>query len=222
MTGYVIWGSILLFFVILMVSPIVLSVKLGEENVIFVRYLFVKIPLFPAKEKSEAQRQKAKEKKEAKKLAKQQKQEAKKEPESKEDEKAKAKMTVSEILELLGELAEASASPVFHLFRHIYLVKLDLKVAVGGEDAAQIAINTGRIEAAVGYFIGIFRSLKQLKKLRHAIIRPNFLSEKTEYRVSFCIMIKLGTILYAVFAAVLRFLFIKIRDMLRSEQPTKR
>ena len=67
MTGYVIWGSILLFFVILMVSPIVLSVKLGEENVIFVRYLFVKIPLFPAKEKSEAQKQKEKEKKEAKK-----------------------------------------------------------------------------------------------------------------------------------------------------------
>ena len=94
MTGYVIWGSILLFFVILMVSPIVLSVKLGEENVIFVRYLFIKIPLFPAKEKDEEKVQKAKEKKEAKKLAKQKKEEDK--TSDSEEQKKKAKMTVSE------------------------------------------------------------------------------------------------------------------------------
>ena len=221
MTGYIVWGSILLLLILILCSPVVLSVRLGDENIIFVRYLFVKIPIFPKKEKSAAQLEKAAAKKEAKKLAKQKKKEEEqsKTEEEKEAEKKKARMSVSEILELVGQLAEA-AKPFFHMFRHIYLVNLDLRVEVSGEDAASIAINTGRIEAAVGYFIAMFRSARQLKKLRHAVIRPNFLKEKTEYRVRFCIMIRPGTVIWAVLAAAFRFLYIKVRDMLKEEQPT--
>lgn len=216
MTGYIVWGSILLLLGVILCSPVILSVRLGDENIIFVRYLFLKIPIFPKKEKTAAQLEKVAAKKEAKKLAKQKKKEQAKTEEEKEKEKKKARMTVSEILELVGELAEA-ASPIFKLFRHIYLVNLDLRVEVGGEDAAAIAIHTGRIEAAVGYFIALFRQAGQLKRLRHAIIRPNFLSEKTEYRVRFCIMIRPGTVLWAVFAAAFRFIGIKIRDILQKE-----
>ncbi len=195
MKGLIIAGAVILFFVLLFICPVILFVKLGEENVIYVRYLFYKLPLYPKKAKKPESEKKKKPKKEKK-------------QQSEEGEQAeeKAARTASETIELIMDLAKASASPVFHLLRHTYLVGLDLRIDVGGEDASEVALNTARYRAAVGYFIGLFRQWKIIKALRHAAIRANFLRDDTEYRVQFRIMIRLGTIVYALLAAGVKFL----------------
>ncbi len=193
MTGWIVTGSILLFLIFLMIAPVYLSVKLGDENAVDAGYLFIKIPLYPRKPK--AKKKKEKDKGDA--------------SDKKKKEKAKAK--AMETIELILDLANASASPLFHLLRRTYLVNFMLDVEIGGEDAAATALNTVKIQSAVGYFLGLFRSLRLLKRLRTVSIRPNFLREDTAYNTRFCIMIRLGTVLYAVLVAVIRFVILKMK-----------
>lgn len=206
MTAWIVMGSILLFFILLMVSPVYLSVRLGDQNKVTAGYLFIRIPLFPREP------QKEKKKKEKSSV-----------PEEPLQKKEKAKATVKETIELILDLAKASASPLFHLLRRTYLVDFDLQMEVGGEDAAEIALNTAKIQAAVGYFIELFRNLRQLKRLQRVSVTPNFLREDMEYQVRFCIMIRLGTVLYAVLAAGIRFLILKLKkDPPQETVPTEK
>ncbi len=208
MKGLIIAGAVILFFVLLFACPVILFVKLGQENLIYVRYLFYKLPLYPKKPK----KPKAEEKKKLKK--------AKKEKQSNEEKQEEgAARTASEVIELIVDLAKASSSPVFHLLKHTYLVGLDLRIDVGGEDAAEAALSTARYRAAVGYFIGLFRHWKSIKALRHAAIRANFFRDDTEYYVQFRIMIRLGTILYALLAAGLKFLIGQLRKPSEGANP---
>lgn len=197
MTGWIIGCSILLLILLLMISPVYLSVRLGEQNKVAAGYLFLRFSLYPRKPK------KAKKEK--------QKKPAQPKPEKKQQSKEEAASTAKDSIGMLLDLAKASASPVFHLLRRTYLVNLDLRIEVGGEDAAEIALDTAKYRAAVACFVALFRNLRLLKFLRHAAVNPNFLKEKTEYRVRFCIMIRLGTILYAVLAAGIGFLKRKIK-----------
>lgn len=207
MTGWIIALSILLFFLLLMISPVYLSVRLGEENKVAAGYLFLRFSLYPRKPKKAK-----KEKKKKQELPKQEK---------KQEVKEEAASTAKDTIGMLMDLAKASASPVFHLLRRTYLVNLDLRIEVGGEDAAEIALNTAKYRSAVACFVALFRNLRMLKFMRHAAVNPNFLKEKTEYRVRFCIMIRLGTILYAVLAAGIGFLMRKIKGEAENASPSQ-
>lgn len=210
MTGYIVWGGILLFFFLLLVSPVYLSVRLGSEteNRVLVGYLFIRYSLYPVKRKKGKMKQQTVEK-------------AKKDPNESGQQKERAKASVSDIISLITDFAKASKSPLFHLLRRTYLVHLDLRVEIGGEDAADIALNTAKCRAAVGCFIGMFRNLRLLKRLRHAAVNPNFLREETAYRVQFCIMIRLSTILYAALTAAGRFLIARIKGASDGITPRK-
>ncbi len=202
MTGWIVTGSILLLLFLLMIAPVYLSVKLGEENKVTAGYLFVQIPLYPRPPKKKKKKKGAED------------------AEGKKKKKEKAKAKVSETIELLVDLANASASPLFHLLKRTYLVHFMLDLEVGGEDAAAVALNTVKIQSAVAYFLGLFRSLNLLKRLRRVSVVPNFLREDTAYNTRFCIMIRLGTILYAVLVAVIRFVVIKMKKE-PEQQPQK-
>ncbi len=204
MTGWIITGSILLFFIFLMIAPVYLSVRLGDKNEVTAGYLFIKIPLYPRKPKERKKKAGAED------------------ADSKKKKKEKAKAKASETIELILDLANASASPLFDLLRRTYLVRFGLRMEIGGEDAAAIALNTVRIQAAVGYFLGLFRSLRLLKRLRKVSIVPNFLREDIEYNTRFCIMIRLSTVLYAVLVAVIRFVIIKLQKEPTQEDTPKK
>lgn len=199
MTGWMIGLSILLFILLLLISPVYLSVRLGEQNKVAAGYLFLRFSLYPRQPRKPKKAGKTKTTKPAR-----------SKPETKQ-ESEEAASTAKDSIVMLLDLAKASASPVFHLLRRTYLVNLDLRIEVGGEDAAEIALNTAKYRAAVACFVALFRNLRLLKFLRHAAVNPNFLKEKTEYRVRFCIMIRLGTILYAVLAAGIGFLKRKLK-----------
>lgn len=195
MKGLIITGSILLFLMILMIAPVVLSVRIWEKNTVSVRYLFFRYMLYPKKKKKKKSDKKEKDKEASSEKG-----------ASKEKKKEKAESTAMDTIQTILDLAEASKSPLFHLLRRTYLVHLDLRIDVGGEDAAEVALNTAKYRAAVGYFIGLFRSLKLLKFMHHAAIRPNFLREDTDYKVKFCIMMRLGTILYALLVIGIKYI----------------
>ncbi len=208
MAGWIILGSILLLLVILMMCPVYLSVHLEDENRITLGYLFIKYPLYPLKLKQKEVKEAETEETERqeKKIA--------------SEKKTKAKVKVLETIQMILDLAKASASPLFHLLRRTYLVYLDVYLDVGGEDAAEIAMNTTKYRATISYFIGLFRNLHLLKRMKRVRIAPNFLKEETEYKVSFCLMWRLSTILYAVLAAVIKYVILQFKKGSEGELQT--
>lgn len=102
-----------------------------------VRILFVKLTLFPFKEK------KSKPKKEKK-------QDVKKEEDEEEKKEEKPKKTPSEIITLVKRIVSSAGVFLRRFLRHIRIKDLELVLPVSSEDASDVAINCGRIQMLIG------------------------------------------------------------------------
>lgn len=139
---YIILGILLLFFLVTLIRVQVLM-EYDETVRLTVKVLFFSIRLLPQKEKKKKpQPEKPKEKKPAEKPKKEEK-EKKKKPSYLS--RLKEKKGLSGLLSLFVSAAKIAAGLLKDIFSHIVIKKLDVGIALSGEDSATVAVNYGRV-----------------------------------------------------------------------------
>lgn len=168
MTGWLIFGGIILFILGVLLIPVHAAAEYKEEFSLWIRFLFFfKIKILPMKEKTEKE-EKPKEQKPKEKKAAEEK-----------PKKEKRKMTLEEIVDLIIETVNKYGPGAKMILRNIRFHRLELYWKVGGEDAAACGIKYGRICAWLSGVLGFFRNFMKIEKAKFRIF-PDFISEKDE------------------------------------------
>lgn len=207
--GWIITACILLFFVLLFSLSIAADVRYDGDFSLDVGILGWRYPVWPQKEKK-APAQKA-----ASGTPSRKKRKKAPPPPEKKPEEGDLKGTVGTVLDLF----KALFPPLGKLLKKIRMTRLEAYILVGGEDAAQIAINYGRI---CGVFYGSYAALQnfiRVKKARRVDISCDFLLPETREDISFRLKLRLGSILWAALCMGWRFLAYTIRRSNAEQRP---
>lgn len=239
MTGWIIFGCIVLFFVFLFTVHAYITIEMAEDMALTVRVLGIPIKILPKKPKTykiknySLKKIRKREAKAAKKAAKKaegkKKKQADKEKKKAEKQAELAKLTKEE-RKAIKEKKKASRPAltdliplvcrVLKLFFSRFFGKLHIKVAklhvrIGAADAMQAAVIYGAVNQSVQYLVALLRKISHVDGLKKADIRvePDFLSEKIEFEFNMTFRVSLGNVLGALFKAGWHFLvgFIKIK-----------
>ena len=239
MTGWIIFGCIVLFFVFLFTVHAYITIEMVDDMALTVRILGIPIKILPKKPKTynpkhytlkKIRKRDAKAaKKAAKKAAAKQKKKDEKAKE-KADKKAELAKMSKEERRALKEKKKASRPALtdliplvcktLGLFFSRFFGKLHIKIAklhvrVGAADAMQAAVIYGAVNQSVQYLVEFLRKISHVDGLKKADIRvePDFLSEKIEFEFKLTVRVSLGNVLGALFKAGWKFLvgFVKIK-----------
>lgn len=177
---YIILG-IVLFFLIVLSLPVNIYAEYKESFVLAVRWLFIKIYIYPPADKKKKKTKKEKKPKEEK---------AKEEPApDAEHPPAQPKdnfiktfynnQGVMGILELISNIAKMLGSGLKGIGRSFYIRRLWLRINVGGSDSADAAVRYGKMCSAVYPSMGYILSVVHSKNCS-VRVQPDFLTNKTE------------------------------------------
>ncbi len=181
MTALWIILGIIAFFVFVFSVKVTVYMTYDEDFKLDVRWLFIKLPILPKKEKPEKEKKPKKEKPK--------KEEKPKEEEKPADPNAPKKDNIikafynnqgfSGVLQLLRDTVSSINGMFGSIFRHFVFKELKLYLTVGGSDAAETALLYGKICSAVFPAMGLITSTCKVKEYDCAV-RPNFIAaEKT-------------------------------------------
>lgn len=209
MTGFIIAGVLLLFFVFLLAVPCHVVISADSEVRVWLRVLFVKWTLFPSKKRKSPKKEKQKrEKQAAKKKRKKVKKEKKAEP-------PKKKRNILHMLRLILRLA---AAVMKKLRRHLKIQLLAYEISVATGDAAKTAVLYG---AVAGLSSSLFELLQsgihfKVKKSAPVDVSADFLGEKTKARIKIDFSINLWGVLATLLAAGIAFVKNKNQSTVKS------
>ena len=169
--------------------PAKVKVRIGyieEEFILSFKLLFFVFTVSPENKKKKKKKAKKKEK------------EKKKRPAKKEKDNFFRSHTsdfgVFDYIELIGIVIEKFVAK-------IYFDKLEAEIRVAGDDAAQTALNFGRLNAAIYPIAGLINGHKRIKKL-HIGITPDFTTTKSVYNAEAIAYIRIFDVLAAVIAII--------------------
>lgn len=169
--------------------PAKIKVRIGyieEEFILSFKLLFFVFTVSPENKKKKKKKAKKKEK------------EKKERPEKKEKDNFFRSHTsdfgVFDYIELIGIVIEKFVAK-------IYFDKLEAEIRVAGDDAAQTALNFGRLNAAIYPIAGLINGHKRIKKL-HIGITPDFTTTKSVYNAEAIAYIRIFDVLAAVIAII--------------------
>lgn len=226
----------MLFIVLILAIPVVISFEYGKGIRLRVRYLFFTFYRIPAKPKK-AKKKKKKDEPEPPEEAPLEKaeeipteelteaaNEAPAETEPKDDKKAKKEKkkkkqknpkvpTLPEIFEFVKVFVDSLCKPLKKLLKRIRICDFDIRMICGGDDAAKAALKFGAMNLVVGNALGFFDSFFTLKN-PHVDINVDFQSEETE--TEFSCTVKMCAMIFLMF--VFTFLGRLIVRILRSEK----
>ena len=167
--------------------PAKIKVRIGyieEEFILSFKLLFFVFTVSPENKKKKKAKKKEKEKKER--------------PAKKEKDNFFRSHTsdfgVFDYIELIGIVIEKFVAK-------IYFDKLEAEIRVAGDDAAQTALNFGRLNAAIYPIAGLINGHKRIKKL-HIGITPDFTTTKSVYNAEAIAYIRIFDVLAAVIAII--------------------
>lgn len=156
--------SVLGLLFIFLLFPVRLNVRYFNKNThVFFQYLFFKVTLLPQKKKKKKKRDKVQDKKIS--------------PPDKPQKKSNDDFP-DKLEALLA--AVSSAGRVTRLILSMHNAKIDLTARVGGEDAADIAIECGRLSAYLHGALALLANTICIKKREIKVI-PDYDSKKTGY-----------------------------------------
>lgn len=183
MTAIIVILSIILFLAILMLLPLTLYISFEDKLCLKLRYLFIKIQLFPEKPKEKKKKQPAKKPQKAQK------------PKDAEQEENKlreilSKTGLSGLIEIISETAKIIGAGAMGVIRHAVIKRLKLNVDCGGEDAADAAISCGYVSAAVYPSLGIILSAVKNYKKTQININPDYDSEEKKVSLDCAVRVK--------------------------------
>ena len=169
--------------------PAKIKVRIGyieEEFILSFKLLFFVFTVSPENKKKKKKKAKKKEK------------EKKERPAKKEKDNFFRSHTsgfgVFDYIELIGIVIEKFVAK-------IYFDKLEAEIRVAGDDAAQTALNFGRLNAAIYPIAGLINGHKRVKKL-HIGITPDFTTTKSVYNAEAIAYIRIFDVLAAVIAII--------------------
>ena len=168
--------GIIAVILILLMFPLKIWLDYGEETKLRAGYMFLKFTLYP---------EKPKEKKPG--MVKQ----------------LLDKHGVSGIIDILKEAAAIVTDVLKKLGRHLYITRLNIRICVAGEDAADTAIKYGYVCSAVYLPVSVLREHSVVKK--HSIdISAGFLAEKTAAELELTAKIRLLFLIPAMLSALFK------------------
>ncbi|MBQ3265997.1 MAG: DUF2953 domain-containing protein [Ruminococcus sp.] len=206
---YIILGILLLILLILLIR-VQVFMQYSETVTLSVKVLFVKITLLPAKEK------KKKPKKEKPKEPKQEQKKPKKEEKEKEKKpsylsKLKEKKGLSGLLSLFTSLAKIAVGMLKSIFSHIVIKKMDVGIALSGEDASSVAVNYGRLCSVLYPAVNVIASVTVCKDY-NVVVEPVFDPDKpTEVFADVHAYLRLIFVVAAAIKAAIKLLIVRIR-----------
>lgn len=167
MTGWLIFGGIILFILGVFMIPVHIAADYKDEFSLEVKFLFFfKLRVFPMKKKEEKEEKQEKKKTE--------KTETKEKPK-----KQKRKKTPDGIIDMIIDAVNKYGPGAKMILRNIRFHRLELYWKVGAEDAAACGIKYGKICAWLSGVFGFFRNLMKIEKAKLRVF-PDFISEKDE------------------------------------------
>lgn len=208
MTGLYIFLGIVAFFVILLSVRITINAEFFDEFKLDVSWLFIKIPILPAKKSDKPKKEKPKKEKKPK--------EEKKEPESEETPKEKKdnifvtfynNQGFDGVVQLINNAAY-SLGKMFHSFKkHIVIRELYLFMTItGGCDAAETAMEYGRMCQKIFPALSYICTQLPVKKY-DCEIEPDFIGVKNSAQFALSVHIRPIFFINAVFVLVFRLVF---------------
>ena len=123
----------------------------------------------------------------------------------KQPEKKPEKGNIKETVQIVLDLIRSVAKPLGDLLKKSRVTDLRLTLRVGGEDAAEIALNYGKL---CGVVYGSLAALQNFIRVRvkKLDLSCDFCSEKTEQEIDFKLKMRVGSVLRAVIRMGIRFL----------------
>ena len=200
MTALIIIGCILLFLAFILSLRATLIIAYNGEVSLAVKVLFVKITLFPKKDKKrcphsmsakKAERIKKKLKAKADKKKAKKREKAEEKQRSKEIAKEQGKKSLSEILEVVDLVKKLLAKVLKKFFKHLRIDLLRIKMKIALEDAASTAIAYGTVTQAINVIFPMLENIKNFKSPRASDINvwADFTSNTSD--IDICIRFKL-------------------------------
>ncbi len=218
-------AGILLLILLILFCPLVVKIVYEEKVRLKVGLLFpvFSIPIGKPEQVDPAKAAKAERKKQKKEAKKQRKAEKKRLKEEKRKEKLrkagkepeetpkKPNFLVHKIkqkgldglIELLGEMVRILKGVIGKITDHLVISRMDLELAIAGEDAARTALTYGRAGAAIYPMIAFIQ--QHVRKCRHhEQIAPVFTETKTKIRFVFKARIQPFFLLSAAMGAAIK------------------
>ena len=193
MTAWIVMGCMFVLSAVLQVCPVSAEVSYEEDFSLRIGYLFVRYRVYPRPERKGKKRKPEKAPK---------------------PEKGKYASRVAGLLHreglagflgLLEKVSRVALGSAKKLMSHTVVDLLVLDLSVGGEDAAQTALNYGRACGVVSTALGALSSAAKCRR-RSVRVAPDFQSGKSSVRFRVRIKIRLFFLISAALAALIGFL----------------
>lgn len=115
--------------------------------------------------------------------------------------------TIEQVLELL----RAAKKPLKLLYRHLWVRRLDFRLVVAREDAAQTAIAYGRMN---GWVHGAYAAISQFVRMKkgRVLVQGDYLSQQDRLQASFVLTLRVLFLLAAGIQFVARFLWKTLKN----------
>ncbi len=166
--------GIISFIIVLFLIPVRVTGHYEGTFEMYVKYLFIRIKIFPSEEKKKKPEKEKKNKKE------------KKPKEEKPKEKGDNifltfynNQGFEGVIQLIADSLNAIGGLFGGIFRHFVFRELYLEMKIAGSDAAETAIKYGKISSAVFPAMGLLCTKARVKKY-NVDISPDFLANKDE------------------------------------------
>lgn len=188
MTGWIIFGSIVVLIVVILCIPLQVLLEYKDEAFyVMARYAFFKYKILPADPKK-------KEKREQKKLKKQQRATKKGKPLT-----APAKpekRSLPETIKMVKVILDSIHAPFNRLLKRIRLTDIAFYMKTVGENAAETAVEVGKVNA---YIYGFYAYLKNFFKVQDPdiLIAPDYYGEKSQTYFKMTVSLTLASALCA-------------------------
>jgi len=204
MTALYIIAGCLAFFAVLLIAPIHLKIRYNDDGLLVrVRYLVIPLTLFPFKEKKPKKPRKSKKIKPAKK---------ERAPKSKHGGLGKrlGQMFkddgITGILSLLSEMAKIAAAASRKMMASVVIDRLDVAIIAASDNAADTAVQYGRICAALYPAVAAVESFIRVRR-RNIIVSPDFLREDGAAAIDIAVHVRVWRLVWVGIYAGVRFIF---------------
>ena len=211
---YIVLGILLLLFLIMLIRVQVFALY-SDTLTLTVKVLFIKIKLLPQPEKKDKpeKKKKPKKKKPEKKKPEKDKKEKDKDKKKKPSylSKLKDKKGVTGLLSLFTSLAKIATGLLKNIISHIVIKKLDVGIALSGEDSASVAVNYGHVCSVLYPAINVVVAATVCENY-NVVVEPVFDSDKpTEVYADVHAYLRVIFVIAAAIKAAVKILIARIK-----------
>ncbi|MGM9645176.1 MAG: DUF2953 domain-containing protein [Eubacteriales bacterium] len=187
-------GCIILLIAAFLAMRLNVVVSYKDSLCVYAKVLFIKIPIYPQKEKEK--KKKKKEKKPPEKAVEKE--------EDKKEEKGDKKVSP---VKILWQMRESILRLIEKFFGYLHFKFIRLKITVGCEDAAKTAIAYGLTTQSVAYLIEILNNISNVDISKHSeiYVKSDFISQKSSFDGKVVLYIRVLPLFKVAFRAIKEF-----------------